>query len=287
MKSEVLNIAAMLAVAAQRLADTLGLPARTARLEARVLAGQVLKVETAWLIAHDTDSVSDHQHAAFDALLNRRLAGEPIAYLTGQREFYGHSFLVTPDVLIPRPETELLVERALAHIPLNKRVDVLELGCGSGCVAISIALARPDARITAVDSSVAALAVAKKNAARHNVHIELVNSDWFAGLKHRKFDLIVSNPPYVASQDAHLAQGDVRFEPLVALASGPEGTDALRSIISTARRHLHTPSHIFIEHGNLQGLSVQHFLHDAGFKHLPTWKDLAGNDRVSGGIASE
>lgn len=277
----------MLAVATQRLADTLGLPARTARLEARVLAGQVLGVEAAWLIAHDTDPVSDSLHTAFDALLNRRLTGEPIAYLTGQREFYGHSFLITPDVLIPRPETELLVERALAQIPLNQRVDVLELGCGSGCVAISIALARPDARITAIDRSVAALAVAKKNAARHGVDIEFLKSDWFTALAQRRFDMIVSNPPYIASDDLHLGEGDVRYEPIDALSSGMAGLDALRHIVEQAQRYLRPRAHLIVEHGYDQAQCVCAMLEGVAMMSIQSCHDLAGHPRVASGTMSK
>lgn len=293
MKSETFTIASVLATATQRIADTLGLETRTARLEARVLAGHVMKVEAAWLIAHDTDIFSNSQSADFHALLGRRLAGEPIAYLTGQREFYGHRFLVTPDVLIPRPETELLVELALVRLPSDRAVDVLDLGTGSGCIAVTLALERPLARVTAVDRSKAALAIARRNSDILNARVAFLTSDWFAAfmpprvLAGRCFDLIVGNPPYIAAADPHLARGDVRFEPLSALAAGHDGLDDLRRLTAAACAHLKPGGALLLEHGYDQADAVQTLLRENGIRHPQSWADLAGIPRVSGGELSE
>ncbi len=280
-------VADVVSDASSRIAEVLGLDKHIARLEARVLAAFAWDVAQSWLIAHDTDTLNEDQVCYFQILLGRRMEGEPIAYITGWREFYGRPFHVTPDVLIPRPETELLVELALARIPPGETIEVLELGTGSGCIAISLALERPHARITAVEQSEAALSVAQFNAHALHADLELLKSDWFSTLPHRKFDLIVGNPPYVASIDPHLGQGDVRFEPIAALASGTHGTDDLQCIISAARSHLKAEGSLLLEHGNDQRMTIQNLLRGAGFKLLPTWKDLAGNDRVSGGNASE
>lgn len=287
MTAEATNIASMLSYAAQCIASQLDLTPRIARLEARILAAQVLCVDAAWLLAHDTDRIAEHQFTAFNELLNRRLAGEPIAYITGQREFYSHRFYVTPDVLIPRPETELLVDCALAHIRPHHQVDVLELGCGSGCVAISIALARPDACITAIDCSAAALQVAKKNADHHSVDIEFVESDWFTKLAQRKFDIIVSNPPYIPSEDRHLGEGDVRFEPIDSLASGKTGLNALSRIIQQAPYYLRPRASLIIEHGYDQAHSVCALLNASAMVSVQTYYDLAGHPRVTSARMSE
>ena len=283
---EAVTVAALLGDAAQRLATVLGLDSRTARIEARVLAAHVLKVEPVWLLAHDTDIPNAAGRADFRGLLERRLAGEPIAYLTGWREFYGHALRVTPDVLIPRPETELLVERALARIPRDTGFDVLELGCGSGCIAISLALERPRARITAIDCSAAALDIARGNADRLHASVEFLTSHWYSGLVGRQFDMIVANPPYVVSDDWHLAQGDVRYEPLGALASGIDGLDALRHIVEGAHVYLRPQGHLLLEHGYDQAPAVRALLTSAGMASIETWPDMAGVLRASGGKVS-
>ena len=203
--------------------------------------------------------------AAFQSLLSQRLEGVPIAYLVGSREFYGRPFLVSNDVLIPRPDTELLVELALAHLPTDQAVDVLDLGTGSGCIAITLALERPLARVTAVDQSTAALAIAQHNADQLHASVEFLPSDWFAALTGRRFDLIVSNPPYIAAADPHLARGDVRFEPLSALASGQDGLDDLRHLIHAASTHLKPGGTLLLEHGYDQAEAVRNLLHDPSF----------------------
>ena len=276
-----------LSAASHQLATALGLENREARLEARVLAAHVWQVDHAWLIAHDTDPLADAQSTAFETLLARRLTGEPVAYLVGTREFYGRSFRVSPDVLIPRPDTELLVEQALARMPAGQAMDVLDLGTGSGCIAITLALERPDARVTAVDRSAAALAIARHNAGILDARVEFLPSDWFSALAGRRFDLIVSNPPYVPVADSHLTRGDVRFEPLHALAAGGDGLDDLRHLIAAARAHLVPGGVLLLEHGHDQADAVVALLHNSGYARPQSWPDLAGILRVSGASVSE
>lgn len=282
-----MSVAAWLDAATVRIAAAQGLEKREARLEARVLAAFAWKVTPAWLIAHDRDTPTDAQIAAADALLTRRLAGEPIAYLVGAREFYGRPFEVSPAVLIPRPDTELLVELALAHAPPGQAVEVLDLGTGSGCIAVTLALERPLAQVTALDRSPAALAVAQRNAARLDAHVEFLSSDWFAALGGRRFDLIVGNPPYIAAGDPHLGRGDIRFEPLAALAAGGDGLDDLRRLTATAGAHLKPGGALLLEHGYNQADAVQALLQASGFRSPRSWTDLSGVRRVSGGHLSE
>lgn len=281
------TVAGLIDDATARITATLGMERRDARLDARVLAAHVLGVDAAWLIAHDTDPLPARHATAFQSLLARRLTGLPIAYLTGNREFYGRPFQVSPDVLIPRPDTELLVERALARIPPNQAIDVLDLGTGSGCIAITLALERPLARVTAVDRSPAALAIARRNAEFLNARVEFLASDWFSALCGRCFDLIVSNPPYIATEDPHLAQGDVRFEPLSALAAGADGLDDLRHLTAAACAHLQPGGALLLEHGYDQAEAVQALLRQNGIQSPQSWNDLAGVQRVSGGNVSE
>lgn len=266
---------------------------REARLEARVLAAFAWNVFPSWLIAHDSDPLSGANVTAFETLLARRLQGVPVAYLTGTREFYGRPFQVSPEVLIPRPDTELLVELALARMPADQAMDVLDLGTGSGCIAITLALERPLAQVTAVDRSAAALAMARRNAEILNARVEFLVSDWFAAfmpprvLAGRRFDLIVSNPPYIAAADPHLARGDVRFEPLTALAAGHDGLADLRQLTAAACAHLKPGGVLLLEHGYDQADAVQALLRMNGIRHPQSWADLAGILRVSGGELSE
>ena len=280
-------VASLIDDATSRIAAALGLTRRDARLDARVLAAHVLGVDAAWLVAHDTDPLTDTHVTAFESLLLRRLDGVPIAYLVGTREFYGRPFHVTPDVLIPRPDTELLVERALACIPSDQAVDVLDLGTGSGCIAITLALERPLARVTAVYRSAAAQAIARRNADILNAHVEFLTSDWFAALAGRRFDLIAGNPPYIAAADPHLARGDVRFEPLTALAAGRDGLADLRQLTAAARNHLRPGGVLLLEHGYDQADAVRALLRESGISRPQSWPDLAGIPRVSGGELSE
>jgi len=276
-----MTVAARLADAAGRLAAQLGLSQGEARLEARILASHVLMVETVWLLAHDTDTLGTAQAAALEAIVCRRLTGEPVAYILGAREFYGRWFRVGPATLIPRPETEHLIDAALARAPVNARV--LDIGAGSGCIAISLKLERPDLRLTSVDISPAALAVARDNGARLCAEVEWLESDLFDTLAGRTFGLIVANPPYVAEADPHLTLGDCRFEPYAALASGPDGLDAIRAIIRQAPAYLLAGGWLLLEHGWEQGTAVARLLAEAGFGDLFMDRDLAGQARVSGG----
>jgi len=253
-----------------------------AAIDARVLLRAAFGVDDAYLVAHGGDKVSAQQAAQFRELAARRRAGEPVAYITGEREFYGHVFKVSPAVLIPRPETELLVELALERQPQR----VLDLGTGSACIAISIALALSTARVSAVDQSDAALAVAQDNAARLDArNVEFRSGSWFDALGDERFDMIVSNPPYVADSDVHLQQGDLRFEPRAALASGADGLDDIRRIIAGARAYLLPGSWLLFEHGYDQVSRCRELLMQAGFIEVQSWHDLAGIERVSGGRA--
>ena len=251
--------------------------------DARVLLRAIMRADDAQLLAHPGRQLTETQHAAYLAWTERRRAGEPVAYLTGSREFYSLPFQVTPAVLIPRPETELLVEAALERIPTEQTCRVLDLATGSGCVAIAIARHRPRAEVTATDVAPAALAVARANAARHGVRIEFVESDWFTALSGRHFDLIVANPPYVAEGDPHLDSGDLRFEPRGALAAGPDGLDGIETIAAQARHFLTAAGRLLFEHGYDQGASARALLAAAGFRDIATRCDLAGIERVSGG----
>lgn len=281
------DVASVLTAACAQLVQILKWDKSIARLEARVLATHAWDVRSSWLIAHDTEVLTPQQHERFQALLERRLGGEPIAYITGEREFYGRTFSVTPAVLIPRPETELLVEMVLKQIPLHQSIDILELGTGSGCIAITLALERPHAHVTATEKHDDALSVAKINARRLGAQIEMLKSDWFSALAQRKFDFIVSNPPYVACLDPHLQRGDVQFEPRSALASGPKGMDDLAHLISRAPSFLKNQAAIYLEHGYDQACAAAELLKQAGFTDICTARDLSGNDRLISGALSE
>ncbi len=251
--------------------------------DARALLCRALSHDPAWLIAHAGDVLNEEQRGRFDTLIARRAAGEPVAYLTGSREFYSLEFKVTPAVLIPRPETELLVEQALERLPVRAPRRVLDLATGSGCVAVAIARHRPLARVAAADLSAAALALARENADRHGASIEFVESDWFAALSGRRFDLIVANPPYVAAGDPHLAQGDLRYEPKLALVAGPSGLECIGPLVAQAHAHLIAGGSLLFEHGHDQAERCRALLERIGFQDVSSWRDLAGIERVSGG----
>jgi release factor glutamine methyltransferase len=255
-----------------------------ALVDARALLRAVLRVDDAFLIAHPGHRPDAAQLGRFRAMAARRRAGEPVAYLTGEREFYSLTFKVTPAVLIPRPETELLVEAALARLPQNAQTRVLDLATGSGCVAIAIARHRPAARVTATDLSAGALALARENATAHHACIEFIPSDWFAALSGRRFDLIVANPPYVSLGDPHLEEGDVRFEPRQALVAGPNGLDGIEIIVEEAPAYLEEDAVLLFEHGYNQGDRARALLSAAGYRDIVTLRDLAGHERVSGGL---
>jgi release factor glutamine methyltransferase len=278
-----MQLAEFLLSATRQLSAAHGLPPREARLEAQILFAHALGVNRAWLIGHDRDHLSSEQTATVETLLQRRLAGEPVAYLLGEREFYGRPFQVTPAVLIPRPETELLVDLALERLPLDRALNVLDIGLGSGAVAVSLALERPRCRVTGVDLSEAALRVARANAQALGAEVECLASDLYSALRARRFHLIVSNPPYIAAADPHLAAGDLRFEPRLALASGADGLDLIRRLIAAAPDHLEAGGWLLLEHGWDQAEAVRGLLREVGFQPPFTARDLAGHERVSGG----
>ena len=268
----------------KRLGAALDIDSSSARIEVQCLLQAVLQVNRAWLLAHPEQVLSDEELSRYTTLFERRLKGEPIAYILGEREFYGLNFKVSPATLIPRPETELLVELALQRLPPQGKYRVLDLGTGSGAIALSIAHARPDVEVVTVDASEDALAVARENAQRMNIgNVSLLQSNWFSALQHERFDLIVSNPPYVATDDVHLAQGDVRFEPQRALASGTDGLDDIRHIITDARTYLNPGGWLLFEHGHDQAERARALLQQAGFTGVFSARDLAGIERVSGG----
>jgi release factor glutamine methyltransferase len=254
-------------------------------IESQVLAAHALGLSRARLLADSQRMLDAETVRGIERLFLRRRAGEPVAYLTGEREFYGLSLKVTPDVLIPRPETELLVDLALERLP-NRAGRVLDLGTGSGAIAVAIAHAAPDAEVVAVDTVRAALAVARENARRHGAAIRLVEGVWFAGLGGEHFDVVVSNPPYVAAGDAHLGEGDLRFEPRTALVGGPDGLDAIRAIVAGAKRHLVPGGWLLFENGSDQAERCRSLLAMYGYTGIASWPDLAGIPRVTGGRAA-
>ncbi|MET0255752.1 MAG: peptide chain release factor N(5)-glutamine methyltransferase [Luteibacter sp.] len=252
------------------------------RLEAELLLGHVLGVNRAWFFAHAGDALEPANSARFDALVRRRMQGEPVAYITGTRDFWSLTLEVGPATLIPRAETELLVELALERLPQGG--SVVDLGTGSGAIALAIASERPDASVTAVDASRAALDIARRNAERLRLQrVVFVAGDWFAPLGEARFDLVVSNPPYIEEDDAHLGRGDLRFEPASALASGRDGLDDIRRIVRGAGGRLTHGGWLLMEHGWDQGPAVRAVLAEAGFIEAFTAADLEGRDRVSGG----
>jgi release factor glutamine methyltransferase len=258
-----------------------------ARAEAEILLAHVLNCSRAHLFAYAEKMLSTTEHARFTDLCAERVRGVPIAYLLGQREFFGLTLEVNPSVLIPRHETELLVERALEKMRDIPRARVLDLGTGSGAIACAIASKYPDAQIIGLDQSAAALAVAARNAQQlGQQQIQFVHSEWFAALKSEQgFAVIVSNPPYLAADDPHLMQGDLRFEPRAALApmrSGAALAD-IAHIIQTAPRYLQKNGWLLLEHGSTQGVETRQALHAAGFKQVQTLRDYAELERVSEG----
>lgn len=253
-------------------------------VDARVLLQHVLKASHAYLIAHGERVLTSDEVSVIKTTFQRRLDGEPVAYLVGRREFFGRDFAVTPAVLIPRPDTELLIELALERVAVSPQPRMLDLGTGSGCIAITLALERPDASLTAVDVSNAALAVARANAATlHASNVVFRAGRWFDPVAEERFDLVVGNPPYVATGDPHLTAGDVRFEPRGALTSGPEGLDHLKHIVAAAPRFLLEGGWLLLEHGWDQAAAVAALLEAAGFDDVFLARDLAGHARVSGG----
>jgi release factor glutamine methyltransferase len=250
-------------------------------LDNRILICHALGLTRVGLITQSERTLTAEEALRLDTLLQRRLDGEPIAYIVGQREFFGLPFNVSPAVLIPRPDTELLVELALERLPPSG--SVLDMGTGSGAIAVALAHTRRDAAVTALDVSPAALAVARANAALNQAPVRLLESDWYAAVRQERFDLIVSNPPYIASGDRHLSEGDLRFEPSGALTDHADGLSALRIIIAGAPERLAPQAWLLMEHGYDQAEAVRALLSAQGYTDVQSWRDLAGIERVTGG----
>ena len=262
------------------------------RLDAQLLLLHALgksPQERAWLLAHDTDELPPGAQAALDARVQRRAAGEPLAYITGHQEFFGLDLQVDARVLVPRPDTETLVEWALDALqaPTDAAPTVLDLGTGSGAIALALKATRPDLRVSAVDYSEDALAVARANAQRLGLEVQFSQGAWFAALPQptARFHVIVSNPPYIAAQDGHLVA--LSHEPLQALASGADGLDDIRQIIVQAPTHLHPGGWLLLEHGYDQAAAVRDLLRDVGFEDVQSRRDLSGIERCSGGRARQ
>ena len=254
-----------------------------ADLDARVLRSHVLGRSETWLRTWPEHCPGEEEAGRYRALLRRRARGCPVAYLTGEREFFGHPFRVSEAVLIPRPDTELLVETVLARLPGEGAARVADLGTGSGAVAVSLALARPQWTLLATDDSDDALELARANTRALGAgNVSLTRTHWCTDLP-GDLDAVVSNPPYVAEGDPHLKEGDVRFEPRAALTAGPDGLDALRAIVEQAPAHLVPGGLLVLEHGYDQGEAVRALMHEAGLAAIETLRDLAGHERVTAG----
>ncbi|MEJ2632517.1 MAG: peptide chain release factor N(5)-glutamine methyltransferase [Acidihalobacter sp.] len=277
------RIDAAVAEARERLAGVCDSPA----LDAELLLAHVLDKPRTYLRAWPEHMLDADQTDAFEALLARRTAGEPLAYVLGRREFWSLDIEVAPGVLIPRADTETLVERALELIPADQPARVADLGTGSGAIALAIAGERPLCTVVATDRSPTALDIARRNAERLNLrNVEFQQADWCSALGAGHFDLIVSNPPYIATDDPHLAQGDLPHEPTEALTAGPDGLDDLRRIVDCTRNHLRPGGHLLLEHGYTQGEAVHGLLRNAGFEAIRTHRDLEGRERISEGLHS-
>ena len=256
--------------------------ARIEANEASMLLAHVLGRTPAWLYAHGGDAIPGADVRRFHELVERRSAGEPVAYLTGRRGFWTLDLAVTPDTLIPRPETELLVELALERVADGLPVRTLDMGTGSGAIALALARERPGAEVTATDRSAAALEVARRNALDHDIgNVRFALGDWYQPVRGMRFGLIASNPPYIADGDGHLERGDLRFEPAGALASGGDGLDALRVIAAGAREHLQPGGWLLVEHGLEQGPAVRALFAEAGLEAVETARDLEDRERVT------
>lgn len=265
-------------------AATLAPVSDSAMLDAEILLCQALDKPRSHLRAWPDKLLQAEQLAVFRTLLEQRRQGMPIAYITGQREFWSRDFQVSPDVLIPRPDTELLIELSLALITAEQPCTLLDLGTGSGIIAITLAAERPQAQVSAIDFSLSALDIARLNADRYKLsNIEFYRSDWFASVPATKFDLIISNPPYIAEDDAHLQQGDLRFEPRTALSAPEQGLADIRMIATAARDYLNAGGHLLIEHGYNQQQPVQALFKDLHYAKVQTYSDLSGQPRATYG----
>ncbi len=265
-------------------AGTLALVSDSAVLDSEVLLCLALNKPRSHLRAWPDQQLSPEHITTFQALLEQRQKGMPISYITGNREFWSRDFQVTPDVLIPRPDTELLIELSLKLIPANEPTKIIDLGTGSGIIAITLAAERPHAQISATDFSLAALRIARLNADKHHINnIQFYQSDWLADIPDAKFNLIISNPPYIAEDDSHLQQGDVRFEPQTALCATEQGLGDIKIIADNARHYLEPCGHLLIEHGYDQLQQVQTLFKDLHYDNVRTYTDLSGQPRVTYG----
>ncbi len=275
-----LSINSVLKEATELLSDA----SDSALLDAEVLLCFVLNKQRSHLRAWPDKILEHNQLTDFHVLLKKRQQGIPIAYITGNREFWSRDFLVTPDVLIPRPDTELLIELGLKLLPSDSEAKIIDLGTGSGIIAITLAAERPNTKISAIDFSNSALDVAKKNAVIHNIKsISFYQSDWFSNIPDTQFNLIISNPPYIAEHDAHLQQGDLRFEPLSALCADEHGLKDIKIIAETARNYLDANGHLLIEHGYDQSNQIQTIFKNLNYNNIQTYDDLSGQPRVTHG----
>lgn len=264
------------------------LPHASAKLEADILLGTAIDQSRSYLYTWPERSLTPQQQSCYQALLERRCQGEPIAYITGHREFWGLDLMVSPAVLIPRPETERLVEIALQYIPEHELANIADLGTGSGALALALASERPRCQVAATDNSAAALQVATRN--RQNLalaNVQFYHGRWFEPLTPQRFDVVVANPPYVAAGDPHLQQGDLRFEPTEALSAGADGLDDIREIIRTAPVHLKAGGWLVLEHGYNQGDAVTELFKQNGFSHVLCYPDYAERERASVGQMRE
>ena len=263
---------------------TLAAVSDSALLDAEVLLCMTLNKPRSHLRAWPDQQLQSEHLNIFRAMLEQRQKGIPIAYITGNREFWSRDFQVTPDVLIPRPDTELLIELSLKLIPADEPFKIIDLGTGSGIIAVTLAAECPHAQISAIDFSLAALRIAQLNAAKHHINIiQFYQSDWFTGIPNTKFNLIISNPPYIAEDDNHLQQGDVRFEPQTALRAAEHGLGDIKIIADAARNYLEPGGHLLIEHGYNQLQQVQTLFKDLHYDKVQTYTDLSGQPRVTYG----
>lgn len=263
---------------------TLSKTSDSAALDAEILLCQVLNKNRSYLRAWPEKNLTHEQYEQFEKLLQQRAQGTPIAHLTGVKEFWSRDFRITPDVLIPRPDTELLIELALELIPANQACKLLDLGTGSGIIAVTLAAERPNCLVVACDQSEKALVIAQENARSHQIkNVQFFLSDWFDQIPDDKFDLIISNPPYIAADDPHLQQGDVRFDPDSALIADQQGLKDIIRIADQARQHLTNKGHLLIEHGYDQQQQVQEIFQHFAYRNIQTYTDLAGHPRASYG----
>jgi release factor glutamine methyltransferase len=256
----------------------------SASLEVEILLSQVLQVKRSYLYTWPNCGVNSNQIRQFQTLCQRRQQSEPIAYIIGYKEFWSLDLQVTPATLIPRPETELLVEQTLARLPIDSDAQVVDLGTGSGAIALAIAQERPRCQVLATDNASAALAIAQQNAQRLKLpQVQFRLSDWWQAVNQITAAVVVSNPPYVASVDPHLTQGDVRYEPRHALIAGKDGLAAIRLLITQSLVRLESKGWLLLEHGYNQATTVQTLLTRQGYKMVTTYPDLAGQPRVTVG----